>query len=530
MTLARTNRPGTAPAWRVLPLLALLATACAESSLNKAELYDTGNFATDGEDTDALGSGPARLRVDVVPNGDSTYLPQSVVIDMASGDAAALLADLDVQLAQTRTLAGRITAFQASPYGDISVPGTSTEPLVGRVGLTAPEGLARKTVDVEDGTFALQLPAGADYRLSIQPEDSAQQPFTIIDPYALLDDETGFDLDLGFGSPVHGRVVQADGTPAPGITEVWLEDLETGLTGPRVATDAEGNYMLRAFEGEYRVAAEGNERSAIPRVSELVTVLEDEAVRVDLDLGTVEPIEATGRVIDADGRALYQATVRFTALSLDEAEGTMVVEDDTDTDGDFELDLLPGTWKVELIPAYDSDGSLAPIRLDDVTVGASGVDLGALYLPERVIVSGVVEGPGGSPQAAVTVVAREIGFDHYVYTAVTGSAGGFEIAVPDVPLEVAYLPPDPKHTVTWIEYPDGMAGRESVTLASGLPVSGRVRSPTGGVGAALVDLVDADTGRSYGTTLTDENGNFDLRIALDEGGGWLEPGAGDTGF
>jgi hypothetical protein len=515
---------------RVLPLLALVAAACSEASLDKAGAYDTANYATGAEDTDALGNGPARLCVDVVPNGDFAYLPQSVVVDLDAGDPASILGDLDVQLSPTRTLAGRITAFQAAPYGDISVPGAASEPLVGRVGLSAPEGLARKTVDVDDGTFALRLPAGDDYRLAVQPADSEQQPFTIIEPYALLDDQTGFDLDLGFGSPVHGRVVQSDGTPAPGITEVWLEDVATGLAGPRVATDAEGNFMLRAFEGEYRVVAEGNERSAIPRISDVVTVVENEAVRIDLDLGTVAPIEAAGRVVDADGSGLYQATVRFTALALDDAEGTMVVEDDTDSDGDFELDVLPGLWKVELIPPFDSNGDLAPVRLEDVEVGGTGVDLGSLSLPERSRVSGVVEGPGGAALAAVTVVAREIGFDHYVYTAVTGNNGGFELAVPDVPLEVAYLPPDAKHTVTWIEYPDGMAGREEVTLATGLDVSGRVRSPTGGVGAALVDLVDADIGRFYGTALTDDNGNFDLRIALDEGGGWLDPGAGDTGF
>jgi hypothetical protein len=514
---------------RSLPLLAMLAVGCAEYSTQAAGAYDTANDMATGADEDALDSGPARLRVDVVPNGDSAYLPQSVVFDLSSQDPASLLADLDVELSPTRTLAGRVSAFEAAPYGDVSVPGSVSEPLVGRISMTAEEGLARKTVDIEDGTFALRLPAD-DYRLAVLPADSERQPFYVVDPYALRQDDTGFDLELGFGSPVHGQVLQTDGSPAPGITEVWLEDTLTGLTGPRVATDADGNYMLRAFEGDYRVLAEGSERSTVPRVSGTVTVEASTAARVDLDLGTVVPVEASGRVLDADGSALYQATIRFTALALDDAEGAMVVEDDTDSDGDFELDVLPGLWRVEIIPPFDSDGGLAPVELDDVSVGAAGVDLGALSVPERVVVSGSVEGPGGAALGAVTVVAREVGFDHYVYTAVTGSNGGFEIEVPDVALEVAFLPPDAKHTVTWVDYPTGMSGREAITLASGLPVSGRIESPSGGVGAALVELVDADTGRVYGTALTDENGNFDLRVALDEGGGWIEPGSGDTGF
>lgn len=514
---------------RSLSFLALLALGCAEGDLMAAGARDTANEATAGEDADALADGPARLRVDVVPNGDSAYLPQSVVFDLAFEDPASLLADLDVDLSPSRTFAGRISAFEAAPYGDVSVPGTVSQALSGRVSLSAADGLARKTVDIVDGTFAMRLPAD-DYRLAILPEDSERQPFYVVDPYSLRQDETGFELELGFGSPVYGRVVQADGTPAPGTTEVWLEDVETGLAGPRVATDAAGNYMLRAFEGEHRVVAEGSERSTVPRVSDTITVESATASRVDLDLGYVDPVEATGRVVDAGGRGLYQATIRFTALALDEAAGTMVVEDDTDSDGDFELDVLPGLWRVEIIPAYDSDGSLAPLRLDDITVGDAGIDLGPQPLPERVPVSGSVEGPGGAPVGAVTVVAREVGFDHYVYTAVTAANGGFELAVPDVPLEVAFLPPDAKHTVTWIDYPNGMSGRESISLASGLPVSGRIGSPSGAVGAALVELVDADTGRVYGTALTDESGTFDLRIALDEGGGWIGAGSGDTGL
>ena len=41
------------------------------------------------------------------------------------------------------------------------------------------------------------------------------QPFYILDPHSLQQDDSGFELSLGFGSPVYGRVVQTDGTPAP---------------------------------------------------------------------------------------------------------------------------------------------------------------------------------------------------------------------------------------------------------------------------------------------------------------------------
>jgi len=513
----------------MLILAAAHSLGCSASDLAKAGPFDTGAGQAD-LDEDAAASGPARVRLDILPSGESGYLPQSVVYDLQSEASWERLAGLAVDLEPSRTLAGRITAFEAAPLSDVGVPGTTTSPFLGRLSVSASEGLARRSVDVEDGTFALELPASADYRLAIQPADAKLQPFSVIEPFDLSESDTEFLLELGFGSPVYGRVVQADGSPAPGVTEVWLEDVRTGLSGPRATTDTEGNYLLRAFEGEYRVAAAGSERSTIPRVSESVTVVSGEASRVDLDLGFVDIVEVGGRVVDTSGRGLYQATIRFTALELDEAAGQIVVEDDADSDGDFELDLLPGLWQAEVIPPFDSNGSLSPVRLDDIVVGSTGVDLGTLSLPERRVVSGLVEGTDGRSPGVVTVVARELGFDHYVYTAVTDASGRFELTVPSVPVEVAYLPSRPQQTVTWVEYPQGMNERETVVLSAGLDIQGLVDSPSGPAAAALVDIVDADTGRSYGTALTDDEGRFQLRVALDEGGGWLEPGAGDTGL
>ncbi|MEC8423398.1 MAG: carboxypeptidase-like regulatory domain-containing protein, partial [Myxococcota bacterium] len=296
---------------RIVPLAVGLAVGCAESDMLAKASFDTGAAMDWGEDAETDDSGPARLRVDVVPNGDSAYLPQSVVFDLATQDTATLLSDLVVQLAPSRTVAGQISAFEAAPHDDVSVPGTLAAPFVGRISMSAASGLARRSVDTRNGDFTLRLPAG-DYRLAVLPADSEMQPFYILDPYSLQQDDSGFELSLGFGSPVYGRVVQTDGTPAPGITEVWLEDTRTGLAGPRVATDGEGNYVLRAFPGAYRVVAEGNERSTIPRVAASVTVEQETATRVDLGVGTVAPVEASGRVLDADGSGLYQATIRFT--------------------------------------------------------------------------------------------------------------------------------------------------------------------------------------------------------------------------
>ena len=179
----------------------------------------------------------------------------------------------------------------------------------------------------------------------------------------------------------------------------------------------------------------------------------------------------------------------------------MVVEDDTDSDGDFELDVS-WLWKVEIIPPFDSDGELAPVRLDDIEVDADGVDLGAVSVPERVRDRHGRESRGRCHWRGHRGRARG-GFDHYVYTALTGNNGVFELNVPDVPLEVAFLPRRAAHrdldrlstgNVGWSRSRCQRAARQRAHPFVG-----------GGVGAALVELMDADTGRSYGSALTDEN-------------------------
>ena len=200
----------------LLPLVSsLLLSACASQEMSASDYWDTAaSDAAWGGDVDESAA-PARLRVDILPSGDSAYLPQSVVFDLSEVDPVTLLENLSLDLAPTRRLEGQVTAFDAAPYSDVTVPGSTSVPLVGRVGLSAPAGQARKTVDVENGLFAIELPAASDYRLVVQPADSAA---AVHHHRALRSHQRrhGFTLDLGFGSPVHGRVVQSDGTVARG--------------------------------------------------------------------------------------------------------------------------------------------------------------------------------------------------------------------------------------------------------------------------------------------------------------------------
>lgn len=519
----------------LLALAPLVLAGCAESSLNAKDYAE--QFSDSGAATEALDGQLLTLRVDVVPPGGSGLLPQSAVYDLPSSPAD-FLSDLDVSLSATRSLSGEVRGFLATPYlGDIEVPGQASVPVAATVSLEQPFSLARATVDAPDGAFSLEVPSAADHVLAVVPEDGQRLPFLAVDPYALTQNETGEVFELGSGLPVYGTVTQDDGGGPLGTAQIWLEDLATGVAGPKVDVEPDGHFMVRALPGSYRVVAAGDSRSPTPRVTSEINVLEPEdgeagdATRVDLGLGSLAAARTAGRVLDSSGVPLYQATIRFTSLALDQAQGSLVIEEDTPTDGEFSVDLLPGLWRVEVIPPYESSGDEAPLLLEDVEVLDGGVDLGDLQVPSRVRFTGTVLSRDGGAVANVAVVAREAGFDHYVYSTLTDADGYYEFRVPNVELEFAFMPSTPKETVTWIDYPADMERNATVSLADGERVRGTVTGPGGGaLSGALVELKDAATDRTYGTALTDDDGGFAVRIALETAGGWAGDDAPDTGL
>jgi hypothetical protein len=507
----------TSRACALVVAVALQTMGCSSADMggtNKG--YDSADETTDADDGGAEMS--TTLRIDVVPNGSSAYGPQSVEIDISDGGD---IPDLEVKLEPYRTVAGWVSGFVATPYGDVSVPGQVEASVQARVTLEAPYGLAGTSADTDEGNFALRLPRSDDYILSVVPEDGERLPFLVVDGFELENNVRGLELDLGFGVPVYGTITEDDGTAPPGTTLVWLEDIASGIRGPKVEADPNGHFMLRAWEGEYDLVIGGDDRSPIPRNTVPISVT-DEPVDVSVGLGTITPVEIAGRIVDANGSTVHQATVRFTSTQLDDAAGVLVIEDDTEMDGDFDLDLLPGVWTVEIIPPYDSSGATAPLQLDELVVPMEGLDLGELELPERKTVTGVVHSVRNEAVANVVVVAREVGFDHYIYSTLTGEAGNFSFDVPDVALEVAFMPPSADESVTWDFWLEERKGRYEIDLVSGTAVSGQVTTDDGAAGSALVELRDAMTDRLYGTALTDSNGNFDLTIALNEQGGWAD--------
>lgn len=446
-----------------------------------------------------------QLRVDIIPGESTPWLDKQSWIADADTDWG----NLEIDILASIRVSGRVTGYSPTPFG-AEVPGSGQTPVEATVALVREGTISGASVATdEDGNFALYVPPARGYTMSIVPHDGQHLPFMVT---TNADFETVTDLgelDLGYGEPVHGAILDASGTPISGA-RVHLQDLVTGTEGASVLSNAEGRYVLRASPGDYAVVAQGQSGRAIPRIAQDIEVRDDTSVRVDFDMGDLSVTPVYGQVIDeASGQAIRDVGIRFSSDSLDSIDGTLEIETETDGDGIFNRSLLPGTWVAQFIPEYDS--TLAPSEIVfDVTENGSGIDLEQIELPPRIEFRSVAIDDLDQPVAGAAVNARELGFDGYIHSTTTDMTGRFELLLPPSPVSLMVAPPGEDLAVTNVFVdPAGEAG--SVLVSRGQRVEGQISSVGAGVGFALVEIRDI-SGLLYATALTDPNGQFQLRM------------------
>ena len=487
----------------VLPLL-LLATAGCSSDAAISAWPDDG-----GVDSGSIGELPV-LRMDVFPS-DATpgLLPQTITLDEGPDWSR-----LEVEVRPTVSITGRVTGFEATPYAvEPTVPGEEDVPVAARIDVRQPGSVAGATTSTdEDGDFALQVPAGEGYQLVVVPEESTRLPFEVRTILLLASDLDLSDLYLDYGAPVWGQVTRSDGAPVSDVT-VHLVEAGTDAVGPVAEVDDEGWYLLRAYPGEYELVVTGEDGASDPTRRQPFSFESEDGLQVDADLGPLERLRMEGSLVDKDGQslgALDRFVVRMTAISLDEVEGELQVETSADQYGSFELDLMAGEYLLEVIPEYDAGRS--PVARP-VTISGTDLDLGDITVPERVPWSVQVLGPDGSPASNALVVAREIGFDGYTYSATAGADGLLTMELPDTPVELTITPSDASAAITHITY-DPASAQAELHLSAGTPLSGTLSTEGEPVSYALIEIRDED-GRLYGTTVSDGDGAFALRVESD---------------
>jgi hypothetical protein len=486
-----------------LPLLGLLSlVGCSEMSMYSKADYET-EGAADSADEDWQGE---VLRLDIYPSNQSaSLLPET----------HRLLGDWEGVVLEMRSpvrLTGEITGFDATPRVTASVPGSESVPVVAQVTATKVDSImyGGSQSRVSDGHFEFSVPAGSNYICAYVPQEPAELPFLVDAGRRFLSSED-ISVDLGYGAPVWGRVANADDAPLVGV-EVRLLDQETGVGGPIATTDALGFYMLRAYPGAYDIEARGRSGGYLPVFREELLVEDESGSRHDFFYAELQPSTVTGSLVQREGLPLGDVTVRFTAVNLAGFEdATLVLETDTDRNGNFSLQALPGRYEAQFIPAIGQPWTPV-VQSVDVPEGSTSWPLDAITLsPFRTMRTRVVDARGsGVPNVGVMATDRD--FDGFTYFATSDGLGNVALDIPDTSVELTLSPPQGVLAAVTRTTLLAGGGAETLMLDEGEPVSGTVTHEGEPVPWALVEIRDAEN-KLYGTTLTDNGGAFSIRVS-----------------
>jgi hypothetical protein len=479
---------------------ALLAPGCPSPGDGTAEVFDsiadTGTFVTT----------QSYLRVDVFPSDQNGgLLPQTVFLDET-------WTDLEIDLLDPISLSGHVTGFDATPHATVSVPG-ETVPVVANVSAWR-DGTVMSGATISDsqtGAYELLITPGVEYTFAVVPEDPSELPFQVETSQTFAASHSN-EVQLDYAAPVFGRVTSGQGASGLAGIHVELTEPLTGVTGASDVTDAQGWYLLRATPGRYIIRFHGSEGSYIPTLSGEVVFDTDAGARVDEDYASLQIVTAQGLVTTIQGNAESNATVRFTSLGLDAySEGSLVVETDTDRNGRFSVNVLPGEYRVEYIPTFGREVSPLEDRVD-ILSDQVVQDLGERELQPFTSVHLQIRDADGVAVPNVMVVASETAFENDAFRGTSDAQGVLVMDLPDTTLNFTFTPQSTGLVAVTrlVATPAGLG--DTVELDVGRSVTGTVLDHGVAVSYAVVELRDENDGL-YASTITAGDGTFSTRVA-----------------
>lgn len=345
----------------------------------------------------------------------------------------------------------------------------------------------------QDGYFELAITEPGEVRLEVRAAGFAPAQKTV--PIK-QDEPTGFilvRLELGF--TLRGRVWEADGSPAVGVT-VTANEAGERSAGPMLATfrrplgtttDGQGQFVLTGLKpGKFTVEARSPEGG-----QDRVTL--DISGDTETQLHLAAPGSLEVHVVGPQGEPLAGARVAASGIGDD------LPERQTDAAGvaRFE-DVAPGMYFVTAsLEGYAADS-------EQVNVGAQGPKTVTLKLARGGEVLGVVRGL--SPQELARCQA-------WVGMSRTKVAGDGSFHLKGVPLGkqelvVSVFPLGRTRRLT-VEVPEGSPAQVEVDFSQGVTISGTVRRGSQPVvGYAVMASGPSPMDRASDTT--DEGGSFTL--------------------
>ncbi len=482
---------------------------CAEFNLDSSEpnggVSDTGVF--DGD----LSLQPIRLDVYAESATDLGLLNQSFFVNAQDTE------DMRLNLKAPITVRGSLQGFQTFPTADIQVPGASI-PVSGQLRSFVPNSLMSYAVQTDDsGEFSFQAIPSEDYTLAWIPDADVNLPFEIEESVPLLDD-TVLKKTLSYteSHAVFGRIKDQSGLGIPDL-HVQVFDTPSGLSNSDRVTNEMGAFNTRLYPGDYTLHISGSDENALPTIEKRLQIGENDTAEVEaeIQLGALDTINADGRVLDANGTALGNVLVRFTATSLEDHPSlAFTTQSTTGSNGRYSIPVLPGTYSVSFIPSHD--GASSPVLIEKVELNSNVTELDRVQLPARPVVNGRLLDAFGMAAEGAIVRAQEKGFNGAVFETFTEELGVFSLAVSEGPLDWTFVPARPSQgAITFSESRSSALDGEEFQLKEGQLVSGCIQHGDGDVIFAPVE-VRKQNDLLYASTFTDENGCFSVRVDLSD--------------
>lgn len=475
---------------------ALLASGCAE--------YDASLETPDGVADEYM-------RLDIYPSEhNADLLPESHLVDgwWLDGD------DLTLQMSTPVQIGGVISGAAMEP-----VDGADNDrdlPVSARVSAWVDGEIqgATATSDALSGRFSMELPPASSYAVSVVPADGSGLPFQVLTGQDLSADTDGWNIALTDGLHLSGYVLDVDGQPSPGVT-VRPVHSATGVAGSATISDADGAWSLPIAPGAYDLHFTPPDGTLAPTATMAVEGDDGDDIALDWVQGPIEPVAASGRVMNADSHRPATGTIlHFKSNDMPQhPDATLEVEAVADEAGAWAADLLPGAWQLTLVPPAAL--SLTPQR-DRFTLaeGTATTDRGISWLEPCLTVNAMVRDPSGQPAAGITVVASEDTISGRTFTTTTDATGVLTMTVPATDLHLVLTPADLDLAVTHLDV-DGAAFPTTLYMSVGRLLTGLVVHDGQPVRDALLEVRDGHTERLWASTLTSEDGSFELRIASD---------------
>ncbi len=389
-------------------------------------------------------------------------------------------------------------------------------------GLPATTYAANATMTDGGWAFSLRVPSGTyDMYVASLAECAAEFPPVLIRRQALAAGNVPSAYNVGTPMLIEGTVKPPidEATQKPSL-DGWSVSLVEPRQGRAISTthtwmsgDA-SSFSLRyrpieAPESPLLVITPPKGLAAPSVVWDLSVVDLDGNGSVDLDMSSVgvqSKVTVRARLIDeaasqANVAGVAGATAKLRSTSLDNISdhGLSAVYEtsaNADDSGDVTLEVLPGRYRVVVVPPDQS--SLAVAESEWVIAPSPLEQAGRTFaVPARTRLSGVIEGPrGGEPFGSISVAVapsvfapssfleRTIAPDPVsprVTSGFTGSDGRFDIPVDPGSLDFAAQPSADSH-FPWlvrsrVKLPSDTLGR--MTIGYPVPIRGTLHDPQG---------------------------------------------------